>query len=164
MAAGAVRGGPRPDPGSVRRVVHVWTSFGGRRRAFVLATMEAIGKDVPAHHPLHPASGSTAAVEVLDALIDAVEGRNAPAALEEGWLRLGAAHAAQGLQGLDYRYLGHAVFRATREVFSDVWSTELGSAWVTYYLWVEGWVTAGSVNAGEARAQDPSRRRPDPGP
>jgi hypothetical protein len=164
MAAGAVPGDLRPDPDSARRVAHVWKAFGGRRRAFVLATMKSVTASTPINHPLHPASGSTVALEMLDALIDAVEGHSDHAVLEEGWLQLGAAHASQGLQDLDYRHLGHAVLRAAHEVFSDMWSTELGSALVTYYLWVEKWVAAGSAHAWEARAQNPSHRRSDPQP
>lgn len=164
MAAGAFPGDLRPDPDSARQVVHVWKAFGERRRAFVLATMKAVTACTPFGHPLHPDSGSTAALEMLDALIDAIEGHSDDTVLEDGWFQLGVAHASQGLPNLDYRHLGHAVLRAAHEVFSDVWSTELGSAWVTYYLWVERWVAAGSANAWEAQAQDPSRRRRGPQP
>lgn len=134
----------RPDLSSVQRVMAVWSANTDRHRAFVLHATRAMGSQLSSWHPLNPASGSTAGLEMMDALIDAIERREDPVALEQGWLRLGNAHAAAGLSDLDYRPLGHAVFHAAHSAFLDVWSTELGSALVAYYVWVSAWVTHGS--------------------
>ena len=134
----------RPDAVCVRRVRAAWSAMPERHRRFVLQAVRDMDSLLPAAHPLTPSSGSTAGLEVLDALIDGVEARHDPAALEQAWLELGWAHAEAGLAGLDYRPLGHAVFRAAHEVFADVWSTALGSSWVAYYVWVSGWVAQGS--------------------
>lgn len=140
----------RPDPPSVQRVMAVWSTFTDRHRDFVLHATRAMGSQLPAWHPLNPSSGSTAGLEMMDALIDAIERRRDPVALEQEWLKLGNAHSAAGLSDLDYRPLGHAVFHAAHSAFVDVWSTELGSAWVAYYVWVSAWVTHGSQGASAA--------------
>lgn len=143
-----------------------WGARVDRHRDFVLHVVHALQSHLPPDHPLSPSSGSTVGLEVVDALIDGIESHDDPDALEEGWLQLGRTHAEAGLTGLDYRPLGHAVFRSAHEVFAEGWSTELGSSWVVYYLWVSGWVRYGSWSAS-ADQEAPARESPGqetPGP
>jgi hypothetical protein len=146
----------RPDQASRSLVRTLWDASTDRHRDFVLHVLRSIQARLPSTHPLSPSSGSTAGLQVLDALIDGIESRHDPTALEQGWLNLGKTHAVTGLTALDYRPLGHAVFHSAHEIFTDSWSTELSSSWVAYYLWVSCWVTYGSWSASTTNLSGPA--------
>ena len=58
--------------------------------------------------------------------------------------RLGAANQVAGFPEGQYLGLAHALLRAVRELTDDDWSTTLGSAWISYFQWIQGHLVAGA--------------------
>ncbi|HEY9243144.1 MAG TPA: hypothetical protein VIP48_14250 [Streptosporangiaceae bacterium] len=82
-----------------------------------------------------------------------------PAQVVAGALRrLGAVNELAGFPRTQYLSLAHALLRAVRELAGDEWSTTLGSAWISYFQWIQGHLVTG---AQEAPRPTP---RPVPGP
>ena len=68
-----------------------------------------------------------------------------PPHVVSGALRqLGAANQLAGFPEGQYLGLAHALLRAVRELTDDDWSTTLGSAWISYFQWIQGHLVAGA--------------------
>jgi hypothetical protein len=89
-----------------------------------------------------------------------------PAHVVAGALRrLGAVNELAGFPETQYLSLAHALLRAVRELADDEWSTTLGSAWITYFQWIQGHLVAGAQQAPRpAPHAAPPPRRPGPPP
>jgi hypothetical protein len=71
-----------------------------------------------------------------------------PAPVVAGALRrLGAVNELAGFPATQYLGLAHALLRAVRELADEDWSTTLGSAWISYFQWIQGHLTAGAQQA-----------------
>ena len=68
--------------------------------------------------------------------------------------RLGAVNQLAGFPDSQYLGLAHALLRAVRELTDDDWSTTLGSAWISYFQWIQRQLMIGAQQAP----------RPDPPP
>ena len=80
-----------------------------------------------------------------------------PAHVVAGALRrLGAVNELAGFPQTQYLSLAHALLRAVRELADDEWSTTLGSAWISYFQWIQEHLVTG--------AQQAPRPAPPPGP
>ena len=78
-----------------------------------------------------------------------------PAHVVAGALRrLGAVNQLAGFPDSQYLGLAHALLRAVRELTDDDWSTTLGSAWISYFQWIQRQLMIGAQQAP----------RPDPPP
>jgi hypothetical protein len=51
--------------------------------------------------------------------------------------RLGAVNQLAGFPDSQYLGLAHALLRAVRELTDNDWSTTLGSAWISYFQWIQ---------------------------
>ena len=60
--------------------------------------------------------------------------------------RLGAINQLAGFPDSQYLGLAHALLRAVRELTDD-WSTTLGSAWISYFQWIQRHLTIGAQQA-----------------
>jgi hypothetical protein len=80
--------------------------------------------------------------------------------------RLGAVNQMAGFPEGQYLGLAHALFRAVRELTDDDWSTSLGSAWISYFQWMQGHLVTGAQQAPRPAAQPSAPPPPDgvPGP
>jgi len=89
-----------------------------------------------------------------------------PAHVVAGALRrLGAVNELAGFPETQYLSLAHALLRAVRELADDEWSTTLGSAWITYFQWIQGHLVTGAQQAPRpAPRSAPPPRRPGPPP
>jgi hypothetical protein len=75
--------------------------------------------------------------------------------------RLGVVNRMAGFPEGQYLGLAHALLRAVRELTDDDWSTTLGSAWISYFQWIQGHLVAGAQQAPRpAPPQPPSRPQP----
>jgi hypothetical protein len=71
-----------------------------------------------------------------------------PAHVVAGALRrLGAVNELAGFPETQYLGLAHALLRAVRELADDEWSTTLGSAWISYFQWIQGHLVTGAQQA-----------------
>jgi hypothetical protein len=89
-----------------------------------------------------------------------------PAHVVAGALRrLGAVNELAGFPQTQYLSLAHALLRAVRELADDEWSTTLGSAWITYFQWIQGHLVTGAQQAPRPVPRSaPPPRRPGPPP
>jgi hypothetical protein len=71
-----------------------------------------------------------------------------PAHVVAGALRrLGAVNQVAGFPDSQYLGLAHALLRAVRELTDDDWSTTLGSAWISYFQWIQRHLMIGAQQA-----------------
>ena len=77
--------------------------------------------------------------------------------------RLGAANQVASFPEGQYLGLAHALLRAVRELTDDDWSTTLGSAWISYFQWIQGHLVAGASRYHARRRRRPRRSRRPPG-
>jgi len=61
--------------------------------------------------------------------------------------RLGAVNQVAGFPDSQYLGLAHALLRAVRELADDDWSTTLGSAWISYFQWIQRQLLIGAQQA-----------------
>jgi hypothetical protein len=61
--------------------------------------------------------------------------------------RLGAVNRVAGFPDSQYLGLAHALLRAVRELNDDDWSTTLGSAWISYFQWIQRQLMIGAQQA-----------------
>jgi hypothetical protein len=61
--------------------------------------------------------------------------------------RLGAVNELAGFPATQYLGLAHALLRAVRELAEEDWSTTLGSAWISYFQWIQGHLMTGARQA-----------------
>lgn len=87
--------------------------------------------------------GAVAALETADTV-----------ELEAALRRLGAVHGTQyGVEADHYRYVGHALTRAVRDVSGPAYSGYLSSSWIAVCQWVAAHMVAGA----EAEPEDHDR-------
>jgi hypothetical protein len=58
-----------------------------------------------------------------------------------------AGHHSRGYPDDAYRNLGHALIRSVRTILPMGWSSQLSSGWVSYALWLQPHLAAGSFSA-----------------
>jgi hemoglobin-like flavoprotein len=63
---------------------------------------------------------------------------------------VGATNWMEGFPEDEYASVAHALVRTVRDLSGDNWSTSIGSAWITYFLWIQPQLLIG---AGQAIAQ-----------
>jgi hemoglobin-like flavoprotein len=63
---------------------------------------------------------------------------------------VGATNWMEGFPESEYTSVAHALVRTVRGLSGDNWSTSMGSAWITYFLWIQPQLLIG---AGQAIAQ-----------
>ncbi len=84
-----------------------------------------------------------------------------PAHVVAGALRrLGAVNQLAGFPDSQYLGLAHALLRAVRELTDYDWSTTLGSAWISYFQWIQRHLMIGAQQA--PRPAPPPAPRPAP--
>ena len=71
--------------------------------------------------------------------------------------RLGAVNQVAGFPDAQYLGLAHALLRAVRELTDDDWSTTLGSAWISYFQWIQGHLMIGAQQAPRPTARPAAR-------
>jgi hypothetical protein len=74
--------------------------------------------------------------------------------------RVGAANQAEGFPADQYVNVAHALVRAVRDLSGDNWSTSMGSAWISYFLWIRPHLIAGAeqIVSQQAAAEQEAAR------
>jgi hemoglobin-like flavoprotein len=65
---------------------------------------------------------------------------------------VGATNRMEGFPESEYASVVHALVRTVRDLSGDNWSASMGSAWITYFLWLQPFLMAGAQQAA-ARQQ-----------
>jgi hemoglobin-like flavoprotein len=82
------------------------------------------------------------------------------AQLEAALRRLGADHRTRhGVEAEQYRYVGHALTRAVRDVAGLGYSGALSSSWIAVYQYIAGHMTAGAREAESVMLPRPRESR-----
>jgi hypothetical protein len=69
--------------------------------------------------------------------------------------KVGAQNWVAGFPDDEYANVAHALIQAVHYLTPNDWSTSTGSAWVSFFMWVESHMLAG---AGQAAAEDAAAR------
>jgi hypothetical protein len=81
---------------------------------------------------------------MVQALLWAALTDQPPQVVADTLRRVGAMNQADGFSGAHYVSIAHALVRAVRDLIGDDWSTSMGSAWISYFLWVKSHLVAGA--------------------
>jgi hemoglobin-like flavoprotein len=82
------------------------------------------------------------------------------AQLEAALRRLGADHRTRhGVEAEQYRYVGHALTRAVRDLAGLGYSGALSSSWIAVYQYLAGHMTAGARDAESVALPRPRQSR-----
>lgn len=144
---------PRPAP-DVARLVQL-----SCQRLFVVQAQFAdtfhrmLDELAPSMHMLPPARGTAMTSGLAHCVLWAALTQDPPDVVEATVQRVGADNHSQGFPDDAYPGIGHALLRGIRATLPVGWSSELSSAWVAYYLWLDAHLRAG---AELARASDGS--------
>lgn len=75
-----------------------------------------------------------------------------PQVLADGLSWLGATNWREGFPEDQYVSVAHALVRAVQEISGSDWSASLGSAWISYFLWMEPYIMLGAGQAAKEEA------------
>ncbi len=148
---GPVIGTPRPAP-EVARLVQL-----SCQRLFLVQAQFAdtfhrrLDELAPSMHVLPPTRGTAMTAGLAHCVLWAALTQDPPDVVEATVQRVGADNHSQGFPDDAYQGIGHALLRGIRATLPVGWSSELSSAWVAYYLWLDAHLRAG---ADLARAND----------
>ena len=84
-----------------------------------------------------------------------------PQVITDGLRWLGATNRREGFPETQYVSVAHALVRAVHALSETDWSASLGSAWISYFLWIKPHLMLGAQEeANRAALQDPPAEDP----
>jgi hemoglobin-like flavoprotein len=149
MVSGPVTGAPEApplDPG----VLQVIRSSVGRLAQYQQAFIQQLHSDLAT---LIPAPANVLWVfceRMVQSVLWVAVTDEPPSVVADTLRRVGASNRLQGFPDDQYVNVAHALVRAVRELSGYDWSASMGSAWISYFLWMRPHLLAG---AGQATAQ-----------
>jgi len=105
---------------------------------------------VPAGFDMGAFCGRMAQALVWVALTD-----QPPRAVADALRQLGAHNWLAGFPDGQYASVAHALIQTVHYLSANIWSTSTGSAWITFFMWIQPHLLAG---AGEAAAREAAER------
>jgi hypothetical protein len=142
----------RPDREAARSVHSCRPLFAGRQDQVDAELVAQLSMLVPTGYPLL-ADGGAPVVELLRSILDVAAPGADPVSAELRWELIGARAQRAGVGDEGFGPVGHALVRTVREVAGDAWSSGLSSAWMAYYVWMAGHLTAGAATAWPAEPE-----------
>ena len=79
--------------------------------------------------------------------------------ITDGLRWLGAANWREGFPETQYVSVAHALVRAVHVLSESDWYTSLGSAWISYFLWMKPYLILGAQQAAQEAAQQAAQER-----
>jgi hypothetical protein len=77
-----------------------------------------------------------------------------PAAIADGLRWVGAMNRREGFAEDQYVSVAHALVRTVHMLSENQWSTAMGSAWISYFLWMRPHLMAGAEQAAAQQAAE----------
>ncbi len=137
----------RPAPEVIAAVSKSCQAVADRPVRLAEAFYEHLFEIAPQLRTMFPADMTAQMQRMSDTLVGALAQlqRFDTAQLEAALRRLGAEHRTRyGVEAEQYRYVGHALTRAVRDVAGLAYSGALSSAWIAVYQYLAGHMTAGA--------------------
>jgi hemoglobin-like flavoprotein len=158
---------PRPTPAVIAAVQASCAAVANRPMHLAEAFYAHLFEMAPQLRPMFPADLTGQMQKMSDTLLGAVARLDHPdtAELEARLQRLGADHRIRyGVEPEHYRYIGHALTRAVRDVSGPTYSGSLSSSWIAVYQWIAAHMTAGGrvAEAGSGAANPSGVALPQP--
>lgn len=143
------RGALQPlDP----RVLQVIRSSAARLSELEDAFVRQLYAELAALTPDMPANGQAFCQRMVESLLWAALTDQPLAAVAGTLRRVGTRNWLEGFSGAIYGDVAHALVRAVRNLSGEAQSTSTGSAWVSFFLWIEPLLIAGARQAAAERA------------
>ena len=83
-----------------------------------------------------------------------------PRAVVDALRQLGAHNRLEGFPDAQYASVAHALIQTVHYLSANIWSTSTGSAWISFFMWIQPHLLAGAREAAarEAAAQEAAAR------
>jgi hemoglobin-like flavoprotein len=141
---------PRPSPEVIAAVSASCRAVADRPVRLAEVFYEHLFDIAPQLRSMFAADMTEQMQRMSDTLLGAIArlGSFETAQLEAALRRLGADHRIRhGVEDEQYRYVGHALTRAVRDVAGLGYSGALSSSWIAVYQYLAGHMTAGAREA-----------------
>jgi hypothetical protein len=127
---------------SVSRLMLLEGTFISRLRADIATLIPGLAED----------SGRAFCERMVRTVLWAAVTDQPPRVIVDTLRWVGAANWTEGFPENEYVSIAHALVRTVRELAGDNWSTSTGSAWITYFLWIQPHLVAGARQAAAQRS------------
>lgn len=155
MASDAAAGVPPLDPARLQ----VIRSSAARLAPLEDAFIRQLHADVV---PLIPDLGSDGwafCERMVKAALWAATADQPAQVIADGLRWVGAANQLEGFPETQYVSVAHALVRAVHALSEYDWSASLGSAWISYFLWMRPHLLLGAQEAAEQQAAERAAAR-----
>jgi hypothetical protein len=84
-----------------------------------------------------------------------------PSVVVESLRQLGAQNWYEGFPDSQYASVAHALIQTVHYLSANIWSTSTGSAWISFFMWVQPHLLAGAYDAAarESAAREAAARQ-----
>ena len=169
MASDTAQGAPiarAPDPGPPLdpALLQVIRSSAGRLTQLQDAFIRQLRADIITMIPDLAADGWAFSDRTVRAVLWAATTDQSPQVITDGLRWLGAANRREGFPETQYVSVAHALVRAVHVLSESDWSTSLGSAWISYFLWIKPYLMLGAQQAAQQPAQEEAEQASVQGP
>jgi len=159
MASDTAQGAPiarasDPGPPLDPALLQVIRSSADRLTQLQDAFIRQLRADIITMIPDLAADGWALSDRMVRALLWAATTDQPPQVITDGLRWLGAANRREGFPETQYVSVAHALVRAVHVLSESDWSTSLGSAWISYFLWIKPYLMLGAQQAAQQAAQE----------
>jgi hypothetical protein len=140
---------PPPDPELMQAI----RASASRMMLLEGTFISQLHDDVMALIPNLDADGRAFCERMVRSVLWAVDTDQPLKVITDTFRWVGAVNQMEGFPENQYSSVAHALVRTVRGLSEDDWSASVGSAWITYFLWIQPYLVAGARQA--AQKQDP---------
>jgi hypothetical protein len=144
---------PRPDPELMRAV----RASASRMMLLEGTFISQLHDDVMTLIPELAVNGRAFCERMVRSVLWSAVTDEPPMVVADTLRWVGATNWMEGFPESQYPSVAHALVRTVRGLSEDSWSTSMGSAWITYFMWVQPQLLIG---AGQAIAQQRASAQP----
>jgi hypothetical protein len=163
MASDTSQGAPiarAPDPGPPLdpALLQVIRSSAGRLTQLQDAFIRQLRADIITMIPDLAEDGWAFSDRMVRAVLWAATTDQPAQMITDGLRWLGAANWREGFPETQYVSVAHALVRAVHVLSESDWYTSLGSAWISYFLWMKPYLILGAQQAAQQAAQEAAQQ------
>jgi len=134
-------------------LLQVIRSSAGRLSQHQDAFVRLLHADLVTMVPDPGADGWALCQRMVQAVLWAATSDQPPQVIADGLRWVGAANWQEGFPEAQYVSVAHALVRAVHVLSESDWSASLGSAWISYFLWIEPYLLLGAQQAVQDAAR-----------